>query len=198
MAYVWLNALIRADDFSMFHVRAPQRPLCLALLSPCLGRAAGAKWVLAMLPQLELSPRPPLALPPPAHCRHAELRRTGGKRCNLWQTSSCWANGQTNNLAVPLSRRPHFTTSKPPLPTLQAIGWWLWQFHRVRSGRSSAFCLPLHSECLILGSPFKPVCLLSVNTSMQLPNTGLSFFLYFSFCLCLRALGATSVYTEKR
>lgn len=70
--------------------------------------------------------------PPPALCRHAEMCRTGVKWGNLWQTPSCWANGQTNKLDAPLfSSTP--PSSLTPL-TLQAIWRWLWQFHRRRSG----------------------------------------------------------------
>lgn len=66
----------------------------------------------------------------------------------------------------------------------EAISWWLWQFHHQKSGRSSVFCLSLHSGFLIPASPSRRVCFLSVNSS-----PGLSLLLQFSlWCLKERKL----------
>lgn len=98
----------KLEYWNFFHLscKSPLEAPPFGTTVPCSSRAAGAKWVLAMLPRLELSLFPPAG--PLQTCRAV------GDRRNLWQTSSCWANGQTNKLAAPLSHQPPI--SNPPWP----------------------------------------------------------------------------------
>lgn len=91
--------------------------------------------------------------------------RAGVKWCNLWQTSSRWANGQTNKLAAPLSHQhPHLWTPRPPNPSGGGFDSFIAEGLGGRRPFVSHFI-----QCLIPSSPFKPVCLSSGNTSMQPP-----------------------------
>lgn len=121
----------------------------------------------------------------------ADMQSCGGLG---WSSAAFGKHPVAGLMGKQTSYQPPLLLLPSPL-ALQAIRCWLWQFHRPGSGRSSAFCLALHSECLIPCSPLNPGCLLSVNTSMEplsLLHRSCSTFL----CLCLQALGATSVYTE--
>lgn len=119
---------------------------------PIISAAAGRKGEHAVLPQLELSHTPPVL------CRHAL------KCYNLWQTSKCWATGQTNMLPPPTP--PRSWLRRPSGPS--GAG-----YDSVTAEGLSAFCLPLHSELLIPAHHSS----LSVNASPAPTQKSLFVFL---------------------
>lgn len=129
------------------------------------------------------------------HQLSADMQGCGGmgwSGATLGKHPAAGLMGKQTSQLLPFLINPPTLHLWPPRPSRPSGGGFD-SFIAEGLGGRRPFCLSLHSECLIPGSPFKPVCLLSVNTSVQPPSPGLSFLLFFSFCLCLQASGATSV-----
>lgn len=144
-----------------------------------------------MLPRLELSLFPPTG--PLQTCRAVGDRSEASQPL----ANSCRANGQTNKLAAPLSRQ----SPSPPLTPPDPPGHWVvaltvsslkvWEVVSLLSFTS----FRVFDSRLAIQASLPLICKYqhaAAEPWFVFPS------LYFSFCLCLQALGATSVYTEKR
>lgn len=111
------------------------------------------------------------------------------KLCSLWQTPSCWANGQTNKLSAPPA--PLALPPRPPghpVLALTVSSPRVWEV----VGLLSCTSFRVFDSLLAIESGLPLIC----KYQHGAPEPASSFLLYFSLCLCLQALGATSVYTE--